>query len=702
VKARNAARLLALVVLAAFALILTPAADAVGPDCKEAPTAESPGTGIGGWFLTEPPTAPVGESWQNDAPVFEHYGYAGYRWNTYDLGCGSDVAREPGGVIGTAMGNWVMQLPKILVGATNFVVHYAFHPSFLSTFDPLVGQAMNALKTALFDKWAVLFVAFAGLVLLWKIRRMRIGSSLAVVGWALIVFMLAAVVFQYPLKAGQVADNTVTTVLGAINRGVNDTPIGKDPADEVAQNLTSAILFSQWKSGEFGEPNSATANKYARPLWESQTLTWADKKLIAADPDGAGKDLLEYKAKQFEETAEEIKEADPVAYEYLSGKRGEDRFGAAFMALFAAVAACPFLLVSCMLIIAAFLLVRLAVIFLPVVATIGVAYQFRGMVKGLLNVVAAAVINCIAFGAGAAVTIYAIGVLLSPTNKLPIALRLIIVALLTLVMWVVLKPFRKLTQMVSPNHNFFGAAAGAVSDTGRGVQRQLIGLGKHALGSFVGNWAAGKVSSEIRDEDHRKKKQGKVSEEETVAEPLYDTEVIRDPLIVITTEVAKPAPKPAIGSAPVTAEQPRETAAATGAVVAAPTPAAVATRPAHDEVGPYQVPAEGGAASTAEKELPPPLGHVPVVDRPEYAGGSTPPKPSTPADDGVWMPGDGEPQRAADSPGIVDLRDTTPGSIDENGAPVWPLWSPDSGVTFDAANTNPSTSSNNPGQGEPS
>jgi hypothetical protein len=665
-------------------------ASALGPDCKDSPAPETPGTGIGGWFTDAPKTMPTGESWQNGAPVFEHYGYAGYRWNTYDLGCGADLARNPDAVIGTAMANWLYQLPKIAVGLTNFVVHYAFHPTFLSVFDPLVTQAMNALKSALFDQWALLFVALAGVLLLWKIKTMRLSQGMTMVGWALLVFVIASAVFQWPLRAGQVTDQVVTTVLGSINHGINGTGPSKDPADEVAQNLTGAVLFEQWKTGEFGDANGAIAAKYARPMWESQTLTWADAKLVADDPDGAGRRLLDFKAKQYEDTAAQIKDEDPSAYEYLIGKRGDDRFGAAFMATFAAAVACPFLLMACVLILAAFLLVRLAVIFFPVVATVGVSYQFRGVVKGLLNAVAAAVVNCIVFGAGASVTIMTIGILLSPSNQLPEALRLILVALVTFIMWVVLKPFRKLTSMVGANHNLFGSAATSLSDTGKSATKQIVGLGKAVIGSYIGNMAADKTQ-EKREEKKREKGE-KVSEETTIIEPdVPETTTTESPEIHEPVELPGRQPVAAIGTRPAHTEPaPHERPGARVAqpVDGTPVNPSVATRPSHNEVGPYEASTTGLAVAPVEGMV---TGfgsnNRPDVVRPEYAGGSViPERPQSGTrnqpDDGVWMPSDNQPQRPDESAGIVDLRDSAP-VVDETGAPVWPVWTPSEGITFD-------------------
>jgi hypothetical protein len=99
------------------------------------------------------------------------------------------------------------------------------------------------------------------------------------------------------------------------------------------------------------------------------------------------------------------------------------------------------------------------------------------------------------FGIGASVMVAGIGVLLDPASALPQWLSIVLVLLLTIVMWVVLRPFRRLTQMVSPGHGFFADGAGAVTGSGR----KVTGLGKKvltmAVSSFIGNTAAHAVGN---------------------------------------------------------------------------------------------------------------------------------------------------------------------------------------------------------------
>src|SRR6185436_17621808 len=137
----------------------------------------------------------------------------------------------------------------------------------------------------------------------------------------------------------------------------------------------------------------------------------------------------------------------------------------------AALCAVPFLLVSGLLVLGALIVVRFGVMLFPAFATLGLFPTMRGLVTGIGNAMAAALINAVVFGIGAAVTVKGIGVLLSPESALAPWLDIVLVLLLTVVMWVALRPFRRLSQMVSRNRNHFGTATGAAGTVTRSAAR---------------------------------------------------------------------------------------------------------------------------------------------------------------------------------------------------------------------------------------
>ncbi|MFI7586210.1 hypothetical protein ACIB24_03955 [Spongisporangium articulatum] len=514
-------RILAVTTLVAAGLLASaPAATATGgagvpavgvPDllgCKQAPTPEVPGRGVVGFFQSEPDTLPpAGDPFAKNSTttIYEQYGYAGLRWNTYDLGCGPDLARAPDATVGTAVANWMMGLPKAAVAATGAVVDAAFSPDFLGVFDPLIETVVTTLQETVFEQWAFVVLAALGLLLIWRARKASLASSAGAIGWALLVMVLVTMVFRWPLVAGHAADETVTSTLAAVTGGLNDHRTGAptavtgtengeesgqpDAALEAISGMQEALLYQAWLGGTFGNADSAVATEYGPTIFASQALTWREAEVLKTDPD-QGKKIIEAKQKTFEETAAKIKAQDPDAYEYLTGQRSDSRVGYAVLAGFATLCAVPFLFAASLLVIGALVIVRFGVMLFPAFATLGLFPTMRSLVTGVGSTVASALINSLVFGIGAAVTVRGMGVLLAPSSAVPPWLAIVLMLLLTIVMWVALRPFRRLTQMVSTGRNHFGSAAGGVGTVTRGATRGAGRILAGAASVFLGVSAA--------------------------------------------------------------------------------------------------------------------------------------------------------------------------------------------------------------------
>ena len=100
-----------------------------GIDCKGAPTPDMPGEGLAAFFQKRPnPLPPQRDPFAPGAKttIYQQYGFAGLRWHTYDLGCGPDAARNPDAVIGTALSNWMLNVPISLTAATASITRSKF------------------------------------------------------------------------------------------------------------------------------------------------------------------------------------------------------------------------------------------------------------------------------------------------------------------------------------------------------------------------------------------------------------------------------------------------------------------------------------------------------------------------------------------------------------------------------------------------
>lgn len=520
-------------------------------DCKQAPAPDMPGTGMGGFFAGTPDKLPAQAdpfAAGSNTTIYEQYGYAGLRWSTYDLGCGPDMMRQPDAVIGTSMSNWLMQAPIALTALTGSLTKVAFNPAFLGVLDPSMAKVSQVLHDSLFASWAPGIIAVLGMIIIVASRRQALSTTAGAVGWAVLIVLITTALFRWPVEAGQAADGTVTQTLGAVASKFTGHGDDVDPGTAVASNVEEAILYRGWLAGNFGSPDSATATKYGADLFKTQALTWQEADLLHRDPE-QGKKLIEQKQEDYAEIAEKIKNDDASAYEYLTGQRSETRVGYAALAVLGTFLALPFLLVSALLMLGCFLIVRLAVMMFPAFAVLGLLPATRGIVLGLGRTVGAAVVNAIVFGIGATVTIAVIGILFHPGGGTPAWLSLVLMPVFSFMMWVALKPFRRLTTVANRGGDPFGDMTGsfgrASRSGGRLIKRAAV-IGATAATSGAATGAAVSEALEDQKNDEPPQRAEARPASTVLPPPVLNTSREDDP----SRQTTRPGPNPAAPSTP--------------------------------------------------------------------------------------------------------------------------------------------------------
>jgi uncharacterized membrane protein len=144
--------------------------------------------------------------------------------------------------------------------------------------------------------------------------------------------------------------------------------------------------------------------------------------------------------------AEQIKAEDPEAYQYLQGTKGMERIGAGFIALISAVMFAMFDLTASLLVLLGFLIFRWAVIAAPIIGTIAILRPVSGGFRRLMHSVVAALFNIIVFGTGAAIYLHAVDLIMN-TTTIPGWLQVVLVLLCGIVGWLLLRPYRRITQL---------------------------------------------------------------------------------------------------------------------------------------------------------------------------------------------------------------------------------------------------------------
>ena len=444
---RVTTQVLGVFVLAGATLFVAPGTASALPivgGCTTPPAPESPQQGIAGFFMSKPnPVPPTEDPFAANAKTtpFEQYGLAGLSWYTYDLGCGG-AARDPSGSISTWAARLMFIPAKATVAALTGVMQAALHPTYLSAFDPLLNSLVSQLRRAVYTPLFPLAVMLTGLLLMAQATRQRVSESTTAIGWCLLVTVVAAALFAWPVKAGHAADTVISKGVGAVSAGI--TGQGGDPGDQVANMLYGPFLYRMWLMGEFCDPDSTGAQKHGSALLQAQALSWQEAEQAKTN----GEKITDAKQKTFGDVAGQVKNDDPSAYECVAG-HGSASLEASILADVGVLLMAPFLLIGGLILIAAYLVVRFAVIFAPALLTAGAFFPLRGIVLAAGRVVAAAIINGILFTLAVLLVIRVDSAILDPSTALPAWLRLVLVGVVTVVMWYLTRPFRKLTTMVT-------------------------------------------------------------------------------------------------------------------------------------------------------------------------------------------------------------------------------------------------------------
>jgi hypothetical protein len=428
--------------------------------CLTPPTPDTPDSGLAGWFAERPASSTK----PGPQGIYSLYGYAGYSYTTYDLdgGCASTVI-DPDLKFETTVANGEFMISTAVIGASNALRERAWDPESLWGWaNPLVEQATQAVYEKVFSVFGVITLAIVGLYLIWRSRQADMGAATTTAGWAILVMVAVTAIAAWPVRAANLADQSLVTSLGVVHEAVGPRPengtspdciLGKadackderPPAVRASDTATETMLYRNWLRGVLGSADSVTAQKYGRALYDAHSLTWDEAQRIRDNP--ATRDgILNGKKTQWEKVAEQIKQEDPEAYEYLQGVNGMDRIGAGFISVLASLMFAMFDLTASILVLLGFLIFRWAVISAPILGTVGLLRPASSGIRRLANAVVAAIFNIAIFGTGAAIYLFAVDLIMN-TASLPGWLQVVLVWLCGVVGWLLLRPYRRITQL---------------------------------------------------------------------------------------------------------------------------------------------------------------------------------------------------------------------------------------------------------------
>jgi hypothetical protein len=454
---RRGVALLIVIGLAGGSMLLGTPAFAQGLSCKESPEPDRPGTGLVGSL--DPPTLSAGEP----GSVYNEVGYAGMVWHNYDLGC-AGTAFNPASTTDTWLGNQAFNVAKFAVGGVNWS-HYLISGGgdLLAPLDGVIRDATSAMYEAVFTTWIGPALVVLSVVLLVLALRGDLAQQAQRVGFALAALMVGSAAYLTPVEWAKAADGLLLDGVTQMQEGFL-SQVGLGDRDTLPTVLVDRVVYDNWVRGEFGSPEVPQAQQLGRNLLRAQTFT---KQEVAEGRDNAA--LAEQKKAAFAGLAGQMGDR----YTYFQGKSGS-RIGVGVLAVIQAACIALFQLLSKVLVLTALLLLRLMVMTAPAIAVVAVLKP--EILPALLRVAGAAIVNTIVVGALAGLHALLVVTLFRPGSGIDLWLAMLVTGVVTVVLWAVARPFRRLVSMVSlTNEQFGGIVPGAGAGPMSKVWRRMRG-----------------------------------------------------------------------------------------------------------------------------------------------------------------------------------------------------------------------------------
>lgn len=445
--------------------------------CVTAPMPGSPAAGMPGWFSARP------ESSLRDGVTgpYSRYGTGGYKLDTFNQGCLAELKRPDINAWNMAASTEFTFAASVM-GFANALRERAYEPGTMWGWaDGFVADATDAIYRYVFTVAGGLGLAALGLYLVWQARQGNISTTVRLTAWALFVIVATTGLAKYPVKAAHTADAGAAKVLGAIHSVVgpgpqhipeNECVLGgqacidsRTVAVRSSDIAVDAILYRPWLRAMLGTADSPTAQKYGPALYDATTMNWGEAARADQSPQ-LRQQVLDEKSQTFIAIAEQIRVEDPVAYEYLQGIHGSDRFGFGLVALLSATAFAAFDSIASIIILLGFLIFRIVVILFPLLATFGVFEPASGALRRVMNMSLSAFTNIIVWGTGAGIYLFAMTLIFG--SDMPGFLQVVAVALTGAALIVLLRPHRHATPMLTGRAITAGSFARRITRGARG------------------------------------------------------------------------------------------------------------------------------------------------------------------------------------------------------------------------------------------
>jgi hypothetical protein len=412
---------------------------------------------------------PPASSGQQPTTLYGSYGVAGQFWASTNLQC-SDMTS----LIGDNVASVVFDIAKSIDRVTITVYQAAAGEGILSWLTGVVDKLISSLGNAIYFPYLAAVVIIGAIWLAWQgLIRKRGTRTIEGTIWMVVACVAAIWLIGRPADftgMGTAVSNGMSQTLNTAFAKLpapsqsNCLPVSRnDPqvqtanfnfssgsgiVAENANELWTVLVCKPWLAGEFGTTafgtsgNAQTAvNTYGRQL------LWAQAIATNETPSAS---LIQAKQATYSGIASSIQQKDPGIYPLFQGKQWTTRLEIAFAALFAAAIAGVLVL----LIAVTLILLKLGFLLLLVV---GPFFLLIGTHPGFGRVVAlrwfemlvGVLLKMAAISLVLSVLLYAYTLIMGTSDAtLPWALKILMIALVTVAVFIYRRPFQHLFSAV--------------------------------------------------------------------------------------------------------------------------------------------------------------------------------------------------------------------------------------------------------------
>src|ERR1700683_3132570 len=415
--------------------------------------------------MIEPPAGSSGGK-----TLYDNYGIAGQFWAAHGLQC-SDMTS----LIGNNVAGMVFDGAKSLDRVTITVYQSAAGNNILTWLQNAVDKLISALGRAIYFPYLAPVVILGAMWLAWQgLIRKRATRTIEGTLWMVVAAVAAIALIGRPADFTGIGTTVADGTTGVLNTAFSNLPATPDSnclpvfagdpqsvtssyaftsgnglVDKNADELWSVLVCKPWLWGElgttaYGTPGSGTqtvVNTYGRQLLWSQAIA-ANESPSAA--------LIQAKQATYTGISDAIQANDPAIYPLFQGNQWTTRLEIAFAAMFAAVVAGLLILLIALALIVlelGFLLLLVAGPFFLIIGThpgFGrvIAIRWFEMLVGVLMKQVAVAITL-------SVLLYCYSLIMGTSDAaLPWALKILMIALVTVAVFIYRKPFQHLFSAV--------------------------------------------------------------------------------------------------------------------------------------------------------------------------------------------------------------------------------------------------------------